>query len=119
MTQQICSKTNKACQEHVLAANASRLLYCSFTYVPITALFSCLLQPLPVLCALLAPGPVAALSTHAYFAPLEPPALLAPSTPLIVMTLISAPQAHGHLVQGTSRQQPSASAGLALEEVSL
>jgi hypothetical protein len=104
MGQQISSKTNRACREHVLAANASRLPYCPFTYVPITASFSCLLQPLPVPFALLAPGPVAALSTHAYFAPLEPPALLAHLTPLIVIPLISAPQAHGRLLEGTSRQ---------------
>jgi hypothetical protein len=117
MTQQICSKTNRA-RWHVLAANASRLQYCSFTYLPITASFSCLLQPLPVPCALLASGPVVALSTHAYLAPLEPPALLAHLMPFSVMPLISAPQAHSHLLEGSSRQQPSACASLALGEVS-
>jgi hypothetical protein len=104
MTQQSCSKTNRACQEHVLAANASRLPYCSFTYLSITASFSCRLQPLPVPCALLAPGPVAALAPHAYLAPSEPPALLAHLTLVSVMPLISAPQAHGHLLEGSSRQ---------------
>jgi hypothetical protein len=82
------------------------------------ASLSCLLQPLPVPCALLAPGPVAALSPHAHLVPLEPPALLARLTSFSVMPLISAPQAHGHLLsEGSFRHRPSASASLDLEEV--
>jgi hypothetical protein len=103
--QQVYSQTDGA-RQHVLAATASRLLSGfdkdstgpSLTYRSLHPL-SCLLQPLPAPCALLAPGPVAALAPHAYLAPLEPPALLAHLTTLTVMPLISAPQAHGHLLE--------------------